>query len=50
VAKIIVDAIKKGKKVEKVSIFNDIGFYSQFVPFVPDVVAMTSTYLLTKKK
>jgi len=50
VAKIIVNAIKKGKKVEKVSIFNDIGFYSQFVPFVPDVVAMTSTYLLTKKK
>jgi len=50
VAKIILKAIKKEKKVEKVSVLNDVGFYSQFVPFMQDIVATTSSLLLTKKK
>lgn len=50
VARIILRAIKKGKRIEKVSVFNDIGFYSQFIPFAQDLVATTSAFLLTKKK
>ncbi len=50
VAKIILKAIKRDKKVEKVSFFNDVGFYSQFLPFAQDIVATTSAFFLTKKK
>ncbi len=50
VAKIILKAIKREKKVEKVSLLNDVGFYSQFIPFAQDVVATTSAFFLTKKK
>lgn len=50
VAKIILKAIKREKKIEKVSILNDVGFYSQFIPFAQDVVATTSALLLTKRK
>lgn len=50
VANIILKAIKKERKVEMVSPINRLGFYSQFVPFVQDIVATTSAYLLTKRK
>ncbi|MCX7957823.1 MAG: SDR family oxidoreductase [Deltaproteobacteria bacterium] len=50
VAKVILKAIKKEKKIEKVSILNDVGFYSQFIPFAQDIVATTSALLLTKRK
>ncbi|MGB9599558.1 MAG: SDR family NAD(P)-dependent oxidoreductase [Myxococcota bacterium] len=50
VAKIILKAIKKEKKVEKVSIFNEVGFYSQFIPFAQDVLGTTSAMLLTRRK
>ncbi len=50
VAKIILKAIKREKKVEKVSLLNDVGFYSQFIPFAQDVVATTSAFFLTKRK
>lgn len=50
VAKIILRAIKRDKKVEKVSIFNQLGFYSQFIPFAQDLVSTTSAFLLTRKR
>ncbi|MCX7944808.1 MAG: SDR family oxidoreductase [Deltaproteobacteria bacterium] len=50
VARIILKAIKQEKRVEKVSIFNKIGFYSQVVPFAQDIIATTSALLLTKRK
>lgn len=50
VAKIILKAIKKEKKIEMVSSINRLGFYSQFIPFAQDIVATTSAFLLTKGK
>lgn len=49
VAKIIFRAVKKGAKVETVSIVNDLGLYGRLVPFATDIMAMTSNFLLAKK-
>lgn len=48
VAKIIFNAIKKEKSVEMVSIFNEIGFYSRFFPFMADLISNISLIFLGK--
>jgi short-subunit dehydrogenase len=49
VAAIILRAIKREKKVETVSFLNEFGFYANFFPIIPDIMAMVSSRLLTKK-
>ena len=49
VGRIILNAVKKEAKVEMVSVLNDFGFYARFLPFVSDVMAMTSNLLLAKR-
>jgi len=49
VASIIFKAVKKGVKVERVSLINDLGRYAQVVPFANDIMALTSNFFLAKK-
>jgi len=49
VGRIIYKAVCKEAKVEMVSILNDFGFYLQFVPLAPAIVALVSNYFLAKK-
>ena len=46
VGKIIFKAIKRKTRVEKVSILNDVGFYAQFIPLAPSIIASASNFLL----
>jgi short-subunit dehydrogenase len=48
VGKIIFKAVKRRRKVELVSIFNDVGFYAQMVPLAPDVIARVSNFFLAE--
>ncbi len=47
VAHLVFNAVKKGKRVEMVSLFNDIGFYSRLLPPVSDVVSRAANWLLS---
>ncbi len=47
VGRIIFRAVKKNVKVEMVSLVNDLGFYAQFFPLAPDIIAMTANFFLT---
>jgi len=49
VGRIIFDAVNRGRKVEKVSFLNDIGFYAQFVPLASDLIAMGANLVLSKR-
>ena len=49
VAKIIFKAVKKGSKVEMVSLINDLGMYGRVVPFASDIMALTSNFFLAKR-
>jgi len=49
VGRIIFDAVKRRKKVEKVSIINDIGFYARIVPFANSLIARTSNFFLASR-
>jgi len=49
VGKIIFKAIKKGTKVEMVSILNDLGYYARLVPPVADTISFVSNIFLAKK-
>jgi len=49
VAGIIFKAVKKGAKVERVSVINELGRYAQVIPFANDIMAFTSNLLLAKK-
>ena len=48
VGKIIFRAVRKESRVEMVSIFNDVGFYAQFIPGASDIIARASNFLLAK--
>ncbi len=48
VGKIIFKAVRRGARVEKVSVLNDVGFYAQFVPLANDVIARTTNLMLAK--
>jgi len=49
VGRIIFKAVKRGAKVERVSLFNELGRCAQFVPFANDVMALTSNFFLAKR-
>ena len=49
VARIIVKAIRQGRKVEKVSIINKLGYYAKMLPYTSDAVAITTDYFLNKR-
>jgi NADP-dependent 3-hydroxy acid dehydrogenase YdfG len=49
VGRIIFDAVRRRKKVEKVSIFNDIGFYARVIPFANNIIARTSNFFLASR-
>ncbi len=49
VAGILFKAVKKGVKVERVSVLNDLGRYAQLIPFANDIMAVTSNFFLAKK-
>lgn len=46
VGRIIFKAVKRNVKVEMVSLFNDIGFYAQFFPLAPEVIARSANFFL----
>ena len=46
VGQVIFNAVKRKKKVEFVSILNDIGFYAQCVPLAPDIISRAASFFL----
>lgn len=46
VGKIIVNAVRKGKRVEMVNLFNDLGYFSHLVPPLAGVVSKATVWLL----
>jgi short-subunit dehydrogenase len=49
VGRVIFNAVKRKKRVEFVSIFNDIGFYAQFVPLAPGIISRTADLFLADR-
>ena len=49
VARIIVKAVRRQQRVEKVSLLNDLGYYVNFVPLASGILARTANYLLAKR-
>ena len=49
VGKIIVNAVKKQRRVEMVSILNLLVFYVRFLPVLSDLIYMGCNFLLTKR-
>ncbi|MBW1809264.1 MAG: SDR family oxidoreductase [Deltaproteobacteria bacterium] len=49
VGRIIFDAVRRRKKVEKVSIINDVGFYARVIPFANSIIARTSNFFLADR-
>ncbi|MBI5529591.1 MAG: SDR family oxidoreductase [Deltaproteobacteria bacterium] len=48
VGRIIFRAIEKQKKVEMVSLINDLGYFTRFVPPIADIIGYTANLFLTK--
>jgi len=48
VGRLIFNAVKKKKRVEMVSLFNDVGYYSRLIPPVSDAVSKVASWLLSK--
>ncbi|MCP5069301.1 MAG: SDR family oxidoreductase [bacterium] len=46
VGRIIFRAVRRGKRVEMVSVINQLGFYTQFIPFANQLIARSSNRLL----
>ncbi len=46
VGRIIFEAARRKRKVEKVSIINDIGYYARIIPFASSIIARTSNFFL----
>jgi NADP-dependent 3-hydroxy acid dehydrogenase YdfG len=46
VGHIIFEAARRKRKVEKVSIINDIGYYASVIPFASSIIARTSNFFL----
>ena len=49
VGRIIFKAVRRGKRVETVSVINDLGFYTQFIPFASQLIARSSNRLLAPR-
>lgn len=49
VGRIIFDAVRRKRKVEKVSIINDIGYYASVIPFANSIIARTSNFFLASR-
>lgn len=49
VARIIYKAVKHKRKVETVSLLNDVAFYVQAIPFAPAIIAATTNFVLGKR-
>lgn len=49
VGRIVFDAVRRDKRVEMVSVFNDIGFYTQLAPPVAAMVSRVTSWLLTSE-
>jgi len=49
VARIIFKAVKHKRKVETVSVINDVAFYVQAIPFAPAIIAATTNFVLGKR-
>ncbi|MBN2360855.1 MAG: SDR family oxidoreductase [Deltaproteobacteria bacterium] len=46
VARIIFRAVERRRKIETVSLLNDLAFYAQAVPFAPGIIAATTNFVL----
>ncbi|MFH1810313.1 MAG: SDR family oxidoreductase [Pseudomonadota bacterium] len=49
VGRILFKAVKRRQKVEKVSLLNELGYYANFVPLAPEVIARASYLFLGKR-
>ena len=49
VGRIIFKAVRRGKRVEMVSIINSLGFYTQFIPFANQLIARSANRLLAPR-
>jgi len=49
VARIIFKAVRRGAKIERVSVINDLGRYAQVLPFANDILALASNFFLARK-
>ena len=49
VGRLIVRTVRRGKKVEMVSLLNDVGFYSQFAPPVKGIVSRVGLWIFSGK-
>jgi NAD(P)-dependent dehydrogenase (short-subunit alcohol dehydrogenase family) len=49
VARKIVAAVRRKRRVELANVFNDVGFYAQVIPFMPAIMGRASTFLMAKK-
>jgi len=50
VARILVDAVVRDRHVERVSLFNDVGYYTRMVPPVADLVTRLTEKVLLKQE
>ena len=49
VARIMVKAMRRERKVEKVSLINTLGYYARMVPYASDAIAVTTNFFLNKR-